>query len=140
MSPTSTTSVPCTAIRLPMGSDIPEWLIVCEPASPKARKGAFRFAVDVEIVEGPDHYLVMPLGFGNLPAVIDASGTFECKIYAPTKPVRVAVNQITYLPEEMAAWAQAMAGSAFPIPEVPALITDPHRSFWARLRYVFSGR
>lgn len=127
--------------RFPMGTDVPEWLITVEPMGPQARKGNFRFAVDVDVVETADNFIVVPAVYGPFAHVIDSSGTVGCKMFAPGKVTRL-VNMMTDLFAEGRAPLVAL-DAPMQAPEIHRPVTiyeDPHRTFWQRVVYAFTGR
>lgn len=156
-----------TPIR--MGGDIPEWLIVAEPLEPGAPRGNFRFSCDVQIVETPDYYVVVPMALGNLPPLLDGSGTVNHRIYAPGKPVHIAIAQQVIFPLSVNAWHSGQPPIEQPSPtstadflktataevaqrdlhrrntnynglEVTPAPTARKPGFWARMRWAFLGR
>ena len=133
-----------TITQFAMGEAVPEWLITVEPMHPGSHKQNFRFAVDVDVIETPDVFVVVPRMFGNFLAIIDMSGTHGCHMFAPGKPTRIA----TGLADIFAPGVTPMVeiGVAVPPPS-PAVdnayveaVVDPHQTFWARLKYAFLGR
>lgn len=149
---------------LPMGSDIPDWLLVAEPMVADAPRGNFRFAGDVHIIDTPDYFVVVPQALGNNPPLIDGSGMINHRIYAPGKPVHVVLVQSVTFPLEVNAWhaggpgdlnlppapAPAVSQNCDNVPPVgpqvtvemvnpgrPPLFTSMPKGFWARLRWLF---
>lgn len=92
-----------TITRLKMGDAIPEWLLVCEPETPGAQRGNFRFDVDVDVIETPNYLIIFPaFQFGVVQhfKVIDDSGTMNHFVYAPAKPVHIISQSGVILPIE----------------------------------------
>lgn len=79
-----------TVRQFAMGEAIPEWLLTLEPRSKTSRREHFRFAVDVDMIETTEVFVVVPRVFGNYGTMIDMMGTSDCDMFAPGKPVRFA--------------------------------------------------
>jgi hypothetical protein len=151
-------------LRFRMGEEIPEWLLTVEPRTdvPVTARGNFRFAVDADVIDTDAGYVVVPRSAGNYSGVFDMTGIVGCKVFAPSKLVSVAIAlQHYFLPEQTVEWVpmgqngQIMQpppapvahqsgtgpyGQQEPVLVPPArVVSDPRRSFWARLRYVFTG-
>lgn len=92
-----TTEVP-TVIKLPMGSDVPEWLLMVLPNNSQANPGKFRFAHDVEVIDTPDYYLIVPLVVGDFGYLFDTGGMINCGVWAAGKMVRIIERQTHLYP------------------------------------------
>lgn len=114
---------------LPMGSDIPDWLLVAEPLVAGAHRGNFRFTVDVHVIDTPNYYIVVPMQLGQHPPLIDGSGTMQHRVYAPGKPVHVIGAQEVYFPLEINAWHGSAGVSGGPV--MPASTPAPAPDFQA---------
>lgn len=114
--------------RLAAGSDVPEWLLATTP-TPGCPRGYLRFAADVEIVDLPDRYLILPVHAGR---IFDASPDNPHQTHAASKDVLIVSVLAGFRSIEPQLWAM-QAPAAQPVP-------DGHRGFWARLRYVLTGR
>lgn len=159
--------MPDLVTRMTMGQAVPEWLLTTEPEYPNAHRGHFRFCVDVDVIDTPAYYVVLPnLAFHPPGApTIDNVGMVGCRILAASKPVVMAVGgAIIYgaettphfkALEEQVRLAQAAAQEeaaqyrnaqvvertdAYVHPGPVAFVPDPHPTFWSRLLYVFRGR
>lgn len=92
-----------TVTPMKMGEAIPEWLVTLEPnpANPQAsRRGEFRFAVDVDILDLPDYFLVLPRASTPFLRLVDADGTEGCILWAASKPVHLVTAWHTVEPHE----------------------------------------
>lgn len=117
---------------IPMGTAIPDWLLVAEPMQAGAPRGNFRFAIDVHVVDTPEYFVVVPMTLGVHPPLIDASGTALHRIYAPVKPVHMVDAQQVFFPLEVSAWHNGQAlVEARPTPKPPTLLD--------RLRWIWTG-
>lgn len=114
-----------TPIRLPMGSAIPEWLLVAEPAQAGAPRGNFRFAVDVDIIETPNYFAVLPIVApgSQFQGLIDNTGMFGHRCYAPGKPVITVNVATTWFPVDVPMWN---SGPDVPPPPAPTPVYHPH--------------
>lgn len=129
-----------TITKFAMGDNVPEWLITVEPMHPTSHKENFRFAVDVDVIETPDVFVVVPRLFGSYHAILDMSGTHGCKMFAPGKVTRIAVGLSDFFADGVAPMVQIGAPDKA-VPAVqPETVPDPHPTFWARLLYVLRGR
>ena len=98
-----------------MGDSVPEWLIAVEPMSPGSQRGNFRFAVDVDVVETPDVFLVAVRSLASGYTVLDMAGVQGCRLFAASKPVRIINETIDFLPEGMT-----------PLVPMGAAVAPPH--------------
>lgn len=132
-----------TVTKFATGERVPDWLITIEPMSPQSHKENFRFAIDVDVIETDEVFVVVPRTFGSGHSIIDMSGTSGCKLFAPGKPTRVVVSTNDFFAEGVGVLVQIGAATPPPSPAVDnayvEAATDPHRSFWARLKYIFKG-
>lgn len=140
--------------RFNMGQDVPEWLMVAEPEQAGAPKGHFRFCADVDVVDLPNMYLVVPnVAFHpNGGPVIDNVGMAGHRVMAASKPVTLVLGgAVFYGPETTPLFREAEARLreqqerqylAQAIRQDPGVIVvpDPHRTFWQRVVYAFRGR
>lgn len=126
-----------TVTQFRMGADVPEWLLTLEPRTAQSKKENFRFMVDVDVIETEQVFVVVPRVFGPYSGMIDTSGVVDCDMFAPGKPTRMA-NQL------MDVFARGVVPPAPlvqpPPPSPGGPVRDPHRTFWQRLRYAFTGR
>ncbi len=122
-----------TVQHFKMGADIPEWLLSADPVQAGAPKGNFRFACDCNVFEAETYFLVHPLQGGPYP--IDDSGMAAHNVYATSKDVLLVLSQNGFSTLDRANWTQHRPGLE-PVEVVP--VPDTHRTFWQRLRYVFS--
>ena len=156
-----------TVTRYRMGADIPEWLIAVEPNRPESRKGTFRFATDVDVIETENYWLVIQIGYESLPEIVDGVGMSGCTIFAASKPVRIIRAFQTVLPmAPNVPMYETLYGAPLqpkPVPQEPPQshqfgtglngqdrqtfdglevrnVPDPHRTFWQRLLYALRGR
>lgn len=145
---------------LKMGADVPEWLMALEPHPnvPRSARGNFRFAVDVDVIDLPEFYIVLPRVMGAFTAMIDTSGTEGCIIQAATKPVQLVMawNTVDSMANGSHAWVAGNESPGFsphPIGRMnppaqlaaapmyePIQVPDPHPTFWRRMLYAFRGR
>ena len=127
-----------------MGSDIPAWLLAIEPVNEASVMGQSRFGCDVDVLETDDYFLLLPTNI-LLPVsgILDFTGTYNCTAVATAKPVRILVSETVPFPRGM---SPPMAGtppyglSIQPVVAAPLAPREPHRNFWSRLRYAFTGR
>jgi hypothetical protein len=147
MSPAERTETAKITI-LPMGSSIPDWLIVADPKVAGAPKGHWRFDVDVSIVELADDFIVFPIltiGEPSTARILDMTGIGPHHIYAATKPVRIvhAFNSFFGLEyaeavdaknREMAERAQANVVATVRTDTHTAPLPVPPKGFWQHFR------
>lgn len=93
--------------KVRMGQGVPEWLLAIEPMGPQANRGAFRFAVDVDIIDTPDFFVVVPTMAGSYPGILDMQDTHGCKVLAASKLVRFALVQDCVFEETVGPYAVA---------------------------------
>lgn len=94
-----TTDHTAKVTHFPMGSDVPEWLLMLIPQGPQSVKDQFRFAMDVDVIDHQDYFMVVPTaleiqGIG----ILDMAGTRFCNVWAADKMVRVAIGQTHFWP------------------------------------------
>lgn len=133
-----------TVTKFAMGERVPDWLITIEPMNPQSHKENFRFAIDVDVIETDEVFVVIPRTFSSGHSIIDMSGTHGCKLFAPGKPARVVVSTNDFFAEGVGVLVPIGAAAPPPSPAVDnayaEAVADTHRSFWARLKYAFLGR
>lgn len=89
-------AVGITVTRMAAGSEVPEWLIAMEPNNPNAVRGAIRFGIDMNLIELPDMYVLVPCSIWQAPGAqaIYMGGGQGMNTFAPGKPVRVVLSMI----------------------------------------------
>lgn len=126
--------MPEPIVRFAAGAEIPEWLLVREPKQRHAPRGVFRFASPVRLVDMPETYLLM-LEAGEV--FIDDTGMEAHVVYAASKPVAL-VRTMSVIQGLGPAEVVGALPPMFPVGATA--VPDPHRSFWARLKYVLGLR
>jgi len=108
-------------VSIPMGSPIPDWLLVAEPQVAGAPKGNWRFDCDVVVIELSTDFFVwpiVPLGEPSTCLVLDMTGMLGHNVDAATKPVRVIHQIAHFFPMEyrpaVAAAREALAARMAP--------------------------
>ena len=114
-----------------MGASVPEWLIAVEPMSPGSKRGNFRFAVDVDVVETPDVFLVAIRSLASGYTILDMGGVQGCRLFAASKPVRIINATIDFLPEGMTPFVPI--NQAPPVREAMPVVDPGPPSYWRRL-------
>lgn len=145
-----------TVANYPMGSDVPEWLLAVTPGGPTSHMGKVRFAVDVDVIETPNYFLVAPTSLAPvLPYPLDTEGTSGCNIAAASKLVKFSIYQQSFLPAEISAKIVGAALGYAPsgIGATPAAAVNtppagawsanpapppPRPTFWQKLRGLFA--
>ena len=125
-----------------MGDSVPEWLIAVEPMSPGSKRGNFRFAADVDVVETPDVFLVAIRSLASGYTVLDMGGVQGCRLFAASKPVRIINATIDFLPEGMTPMVpiNQQAGRDFlDAVQPPSVAEAPRSSYFRRLLAALFG-
>jgi hypothetical protein len=133
--------MPELVTRMTMGQDVPEWLMVAEPEQPGAPKGHFRFCVDVDVIDTPNYYAVMPnLALYNGP-VIDNSGMMGHRIMAAGKPVFLVATGGAFFDSSTTPQFRELEQQQAEMRIVQQLQPQPVGwTFWRRVVYALTGR
>lgn len=97
---------PAKITAIPMGSPIPDWLVVADPLQAGAPKGNWRFDCDVIVIELATDIFVFPIiepGVTSTCSVMDWSGMQAHRVYASAKTIRVIHQFNSIFPIEYAA-------------------------------------
>lgn len=141
---TEEAAVVCT--RFHAGDKIPSWLLDIEPNNPQAVKGVLRFGTEVDVIETPNSFSVLPTAYGDIPPIVQFEGGAGCNLFASAKPVRVPLAMMTLITPDQNAWhpQDQSPGVAFLPPRtyppsVPGATFNARviPTLWKRIKAVF---